>query len=115
MAPDLRWVAAENSPYYCGAPYIGPQQVLENVFQKIASEWDRFQVVSDRFLDAGDSIIMEGRYRGTYKATGREANSQVVHIWVIRDGLLSEFRQYADTAQLRDVSARTAFGTTAAN
>lgn len=104
MSSDLRWIPAEHSPYDRATPYIGPQEVLENVFLRIASEWDGFQVLPDRFLTAGDTIMMEGRYRGKHKLTGRDMNAQVVHIWVVRNGKLTEFRQYTDTAHIRDVA-----------
>src|SRR5687768_5131985 len=97
MAPDLRWVAAEHSPYDRGTPYVGPDEVLQHVFMPIGANWDRFAILPERFLDAGHTIVMEGRYGGTYKATGRQTNAQVVHIWVVRDGKLIEFRQYTDT------------------
>lgn len=108
MSSDFRWIAAENSPYDRGTPYVGPQEVLENIFMRIGGNWDGFKVLVDRYLDAGDTIIMEGRYGGTYKDTGKDTNAQVVHIWVARDGKLVEFRQYCDTAELRDVTGRSA-------
>jgi ketosteroid isomerase-like protein len=106
MSPDFRWVPAEHSPYDRGMPYVGTDEVAQHVFMRIGVDWDDFVVLPDRFLDAGDTIIMEGRYGGTYKSTGRKTNAQVIHIWVVRDGKLSEFRQYTDTAELREVSGR---------
>jgi hypothetical protein len=111
MAQAIRWVAAENSPLDRGTPYVGPQEVLEHVFMRIAADWDRFEVFPDKFLDAGDTIVMEGRYSGTYKATGRKTNAQVVHVWAVRDGKLVEFRQYADTAELRWVTGESGLRT----
>jgi ketosteroid isomerase-like protein len=105
MAADFRWVPAEHSPLDRGNPYIGPDEVLEQVFMRIGAEWEDFVVLPDHFFDAGDTIIMEGRYGGTYKATGRKTNAQVVHLWAVRDGKLAEFRQYTDTAELHDVSS----------
>jgi ketosteroid isomerase-like protein len=101
MAQEFRWIPAENSPLDRGAPYVGPQEVLQNVFMRIATEWEGFEVLPDRFLDAGDTVVMEGRYAGTYKMTGRRTNAQVVHVWVVRSARLIEFRQYADTAELQ--------------
>jgi len=106
MSPDFRWVPAEHSPYDRGMPYIGPNEVLQHVFLRLGADWDNFAVLSDRLIDAGDTIVMEGRYSGTYKTTGRKTNAQVVHIWVVREGKLSEFRQYTDTAELGDVLGR---------
>lgn len=43
------------------------------------------------------------RYRGTGSATGRELDLQVVHVWDVRDGKLSRFRQFIDTAKFLEV------------
>ena len=106
MAADLRWIAAEHSPYDRGTPYVGPQEVMQHIFARVATEWDGFAVVPTRFLDAGDTIIMEGRYAGVYKSTGRRTNAQVVHLWVVRDGKAVEFRQYADTAEFLHLTGK---------
>ena len=53
--------------------------------------------------DAGDVIIMTGCYTGTYKATGKSLNAQVVHIWMVKDGKATNFQQYTDTLQAAQV------------
>jgi ketosteroid isomerase-like protein len=103
FSPNIRWVPAEHSPADRGEPYVGPQEVVQHVFMRIANDWDSFVIVPTRLFDAGDTVIMEGRYGGIYKATGKVTKAQVVHIWQIQDGKLIEFRQYTDTAELRDV------------
>ena len=107
MSADIRWQPAENSPYDRGTPYIGPQEILKNIFQPLTAEWDRFSVTPERYLQAGDSVIVELRYGGTYRATGRSTRAQAVHIWTVRDGKLAEFRQYVDTAEMRDAMRST--------
>lgn len=63
----------------------------------------RFTVHPGAFYDAGDSVIVEGRYSGTYKATGKSKDAQVCHVWDVKDGKVTRFQQYADTAKLQDV------------
>ena len=46
-------------------------------------------------------VVVEARYTGTYKQTGKKLDAQVCHIWKIRDGKIMSFRQYTDTAQCR--------------
>jgi ketosteroid isomerase-like protein len=46
--------------------------------------------------------VTEGRYTGTYKATGRRIDAQFAHVWRISDGKVSGFQQYTDTAQFHD-------------
>ena len=53
--------------------------------------------------DAGPVVVVEARYTGTFNQTGRELDAQVCHIWKLRDGKVTSFQQYVDTAQLQDV------------
>jgi uncharacterized protein len=53
--------------------------------------------------DAGSVVVVEARYTGTYKQTGKSLDAQVCHVWKIRDGKVASFQQYVDTAQLQDV------------
>ena len=97
MSPDIVWNEAENFPYADRNPYVGPQAVLEGVFGRVLADWDGFQVVPEEILDAGDTVIMLGRYSGTHKVTGRPHNPQIVHVWRVKNGKAARFQQYADT------------------
>ena len=77
--------------------------VLNNLFLRLGSEWDGFAVHPKTFHGAGDSVIVEARYSGTYKATGKSMDTQVCHVWDVKDGKLTRFQQYVDTAKLHDV------------
>jgi ketosteroid isomerase-like protein len=55
--------------------------------------------------DAGQYVVIEGRYTGTYKPTGRKLDAQLCHVLRIQDGKLVGFQQYLDTAQLQAVQA----------
>src|SRR5690349_1949612 len=99
MDEGIVWNEAENFPYADRNPYVGPAAVAEGIFLRIANEWDNFQVLPDEILDAGDSIVVLGRYKGTYKATSAPLNAQFVHVWRLRNGKITAFQQYTDTAQ----------------
>lgn len=104
MDADIEWREAENNPYQpSGAPWIGPDAIVNNLFAKLGTEWDGFTVNPKQFHDAGDTVVVEARYTGTYKATGRALDAQVTHVWSLRDGKVTSFQQYVDTAQLQDV------------
>ncbi len=106
MSPDIHWHEAEGNPYMpSGEAWVGPDAVLNNLFMKIGEEWDGFSVHTESFYDAGDSVIVEARYGGTYKATGKSTDAQVCHVWDVKDGKVTRFQQYVDTAQLQDVMA----------
>jgi ketosteroid isomerase-like protein len=103
MSPNIKWYSAEGNPYQLsGAPWVGPDAILNNLFMKIGTDWDTFVVHPKAFHDAGNSVIVEVRYTGTVKATGKSVDAQACHIWDVRDGKITKFQQYLDTAQLQD-------------
>ncbi|MGZ8285239.1 MAG: nuclear transport factor 2 family protein [Allosphingosinicella sp.] len=99
MSPDMVWNEAENFPYADNNPYCGPEAILGGVFARLGSEWDGFAALPEEFLDAGDSVVVLGRYRGTCKATGLAMDAQLAHVWRVADGKAARFQQYTDTLQ----------------
>ncbi|MEZ5365188.1 MAG: nuclear transport factor 2 family protein [Bryobacterales bacterium] len=97
MTPDIEWREAESNPYQMsGEPWIGPDAIVTNLFVRLVEEWDPFVVTPKTFHDAGDTVIVEGRYTGVYKATGRTQDAQFCHIWGIEGGKVKSFQQYTD-------------------
>ena len=107
MAPDIVWNEAENFLYADRNPYIGPQAVLEGVFARIGADFENFSVNPEEIIDGGgDTVIMLGRYTGTFKATGKPINLQAVHVWRVKDGKVARFQQYVDTLQAARAAGR---------
>lgn len=102
MAPDIEWYEAESFPYEDGNPYLGPDAILDGVYARLTGEWDGFSEEVRSVLDAGDKVVTVGYYSGTYKPTGKTVWAQFVHVWTLRDGIITKFDQYTDTAQFRD-------------
>jgi len=100
----IEWREAEGNPYQpSGSPWIGGDAITQNLFIKLGSEWDGFTTHPKSFHDAGDTVVVELRYTGTYKATGKSLDAQVCHILKFRNGKLTSLQQFLDTAQLQDV------------
>lgn len=95
--PAIQWREAESVRYADGNPYQSPQAVAEGVFQRLVSEVDNFTVLPENFIEGADSVVVEGRYQGTFKATGRLLDAQFAHVWRLRDGKVVRFQQYTDT------------------
>ena len=103
MSPDIRWSQAESNPYMpSGEAWVGQEEVL-SLFMKLGTEWEGFTVHPKSFHGAGDSVIVEGRYTGTYKATGTSMDAQFCHVWDAKGGKVTRFQQYLDTAKLQTV------------
>jgi len=104
MDPKIEWYEAEGNPYMpSGEAIIGPDAVLHQLFARLAEEWDDFGVHPKLYYNAGDTVIVEGRYSGTFKATGKEQDTQVCHFWHLRGGKVTKFQQYVNTAALQEV------------
>ena len=104
MSPEIKWHQAESNPYRPGGEaWVGPDAVLNNLFMRIGAEWEGFTVHTWAFHDAGDSVIVEARYSGTYKSTGKKADVQACHVWDVKDGKVTRFQQYADTFRLQEL------------
>jgi uncharacterized protein len=73
--------------------------VAEGVFQRIVSDVEDLAVLPERFVEGGDTVVVEGRYRGTMKATGTPVDAQFAHVWQLSDDKVVRFQQYTDTRQ----------------
>ena len=105
MSPGIVWNEAENFPLADRNPYVGPEAVLNGVFARLGSDWEGFAVDPKEYLDAGDAVVMLGRYRGTCRATGRPVDAQLAHVWRIEGGKVTGFQQLTDTLQFARATA----------
>jgi uncharacterized protein len=97
MHPDIEWHQAQGLPH--GGFYKGLDEVRRNIFDPLDEEWwDEFTATPDEFLDAGDEVVVIGRYRGTAKQTGKALDVPFVHVWTIAGEKAVRFRQFLDTA-----------------
>jgi uncharacterized protein len=95
LSPEIDWTEAEGFPY--AGTYHGPRAVLEGVFMRLGSEWNGFAAVPDEFIDGGDTVVVLGKYSGTYKKTGKSFQANFAHVWKMQDGKAFRFIQYVDT------------------
>ena len=104
MDPGIEWHEAESHPYMpSGEAWIGPDAIVNNLFTRIGADWDGFAIHPKSFYDAGNSVIVEARYSGTFRPNGKSLDAQVCHLWDVRNGKITRFQQYVDTAKLHDV------------
>lgn len=95
VSPNVRWTEMAGFP--CAGTWIGPQQVIDNVFAVLGKTWDGYSFKLERLIDGGDRIVGVGDYRGTYRATGKSMHARVVHVWQLEQGKVVAFEQFTDT------------------
>lgn len=104
MDPAISWREAEGNPYKPdGQPWVGPDAVVQNLFARLGEDWDGFTVMPASYIDAGNRVVVEGRYSGTYRSTGQGIDAQFCHVWDVENGKLKAFQQYTDTGHFQDV------------
>jgi ketosteroid isomerase-like protein len=102
----IEWQEAEGVVYADGNPYVGPQAVAAGVFGRILADVDNFAIRPVNIIDGGDTVVSEGRYTGTCRATGTPLDAQFAHVWQVRDGKIVRFQQYTDTSQWTKAAGR---------
>jgi len=92
---NISWTEAEGFMY--GGTYTGPNGVLENVFMKIATEWEGFTVSVENIVDGGDMVVALGKYSGKFLQTDKSVTVPFAHAWTLSGGKAVKFVQYTDT------------------
>ncbi|WP_181969712.1 nuclear transport factor 2 family protein [Paraburkholderia sp. DHOC27] len=95
--PHIKWTEAKSSPYYQGT-VEGVDAVVKTVLEPIANDFDKFVIEPVQFVTESDRCAAFGLYSGPVRATGRHLEADFVHLWTVRDGRLTSFRQYTDGA-----------------
>lgn len=95
VAEDVRWTEAAGFP--CAGTHVGPQQVIEKVFQVLGSQWQDYRFELEALFDAGAVQVGIGRYSGIYRQTGKAMQARVAHVWQLEGGRIRAFEQFTDT------------------
>jgi len=98
FAPQIEWIEPDVEGMWGGGTHRGLESVIKEVFEPAFEKFDNFRVQCDQFLDAGDQVIVTGRFLGRGKDTGNELNAPFAHFWTLRNGKVTVFRAYTDTA-----------------
>ncbi|HEY0466240.1 MAG TPA: nuclear transport factor 2 family protein [Polyangiaceae bacterium] len=101
MHPQIRW--PQTAGYKHGGAYRSPQAVLENVFAKIMADFESFSNDTERLIDAGNVVVMQGHYVAKGRATGESVRAAVVHVLEVSDGKIVRFGQYVDSATINPI------------
>ncbi len=101
LHPKVEWYQAESHPYASETPWRGPHDVVAHVANPVNDEWEGFATQVDEYIEAGNQVIVLGRYRGTYRATGKRIDAQMCAIYTVVDGMIVKWQQYTDTYQIR--------------
>ena len=97
LAPDVSWEFEGPSQI----PYTGLRHGVEQVvgfFEGIDSTEQDQKLVMNQYIADGNSVVSLGRYSCAVKATGKFFSTPVAHVWEFRDGKVTRWINYVNTA-----------------
>jgi ketosteroid isomerase-like protein len=99
LAPDVAW-HSHGSPedYPTLGLHKGPQAVAK-FFQTVAENQTAVDFAPREFHATGDRVFVLGHYDWTLRKTGKAVSAEWVHVFTVKDGKVTTFDEFTDTAQ----------------
>lgn len=102
LSPSIKWIEPDGYPY--GGTYRGRDEVVGLFQTASATLGPNWRVEPDRFLGTEDGVLVTGRHTGR-GADGSAWEVPFAMVFTMRGGMVTRFRQYGDSALLRDAAA----------
>jgi ketosteroid isomerase-like protein len=78
--------------------HVGRRGMAE-LIAMLRDSWTEFRFEPERFIEAGDSVMVFIRVVAQGGASGLATERETAHVWALRDGRLSSIQIYRDRAQ----------------
>lgn len=92
---NIKWNQMKGFPK--GGNYVGTDEIFENVFKEFNDNWTGWKSDVIEFIDAGDSILVVGVYRGTYNNSGKYLEADFINRYTLNAGIITHVKQFTDT------------------
>jgi ketosteroid isomerase-like protein len=104
LDPGVEWTAIVGSRIPTSGTRHGRDGVKE-FFQQLGASIDFERFEPREFIAQGDKVVTLGHYTRRSKATGRSFDSDWVMVFTVRNGLLTRFMEFADSAGFNEAFA----------
>jgi uncharacterized protein len=81
---------------------------IPEFFQAIGQSSKGGKVIADKFVAQDDSVISIGRYTATVRKTGANIDTPVAHIFTVREGKVTSWIGFSDSAAVAAAHTGTA-------
>jgi ketosteroid isomerase-like protein len=99
LDPNIEWIEPEGYPW--GDTFHGHDEVVglfQTAAETLGPDW---RVEPDRFIGTDDGVLVMGRHTGR-RVDGVTWEVPFAMVWTMEDGRATHFRQYGDSALLRE-------------
>jgi ketosteroid isomerase-like protein len=81
--------------------YVNPSYAVEpgtrrgrKSFAIVRDTYEDFKLRVERFIDAGDEVVVLAHYTGTGRGSGVPVEGEHGYVWTVKDGLAVRFRWF---------------------
>jgi hypothetical protein len=97
--PEIVFYEQEGSPF--GGIYRGIEE-LEQFIGKLMEAFEDVTLDAQEIVAVGEQVLVSARFLATVRSSGERVDIPYVELDGVRDGKITYFRPYIDTALLRD-------------
>lgn len=97
LSEDIEWELPEIDNVSFSGKRRGKEAVRE-FFNILAAEQDVVQFTPMEFITQGDKVVVIGHEEWKTKEGGHQFKTDWVHIYTVRNGKFTSFREFLDTA-----------------
>ncbi|NEU72296.1 hypothetical protein PI95_006840 [Hassallia byssoidea VB512170] len=98
LAEDIVWTVSPGYPV-SQSQYSSRQEVFEHFLSELTAHFSQWAAKPEQLIEAGNQVIVKGRYVGQVKHSNLPIEVEFIHIWTVQDGIITEVVSVADTAQ----------------
>lgn len=97
MDPSIEWKLPQIEGVRISGLRRGRAQVRE-FFQSLSTDQEAVAFEPREFVEQGDTVVAIGHYQWRIKSTGKPWESDFTHVFTVRNGIVTRFREFTDTA-----------------
>ncbi len=102
LATDVDWQTVGRDKDFPTFGLRRGKAAVEDFFKQVAENEEFSEFAPREFFGADDRVFALGSYVGKVKKTGRPFASEWVHVFTIKNGKVTRFREHTDTAQFAE-------------
>jgi ketosteroid isomerase-like protein len=82
-----------------GEPVFRGRGGFDQLIAMLSETWSEWRLEPERFLDAGDRVVVFARIVGMGEASGAPFELETTHVWTIHAGRATSVRAYRDRSE----------------